>query len=67
MGQSNISLLHEIDSEKEMLIGNINRLSVTTDPDEVMRMEYVAHKRIERIASLSAEIRAQGYIAKVVV
>lgn len=67
MKESKISLLRKINTEKEMLIGNINRLSAETDPDEVMRMEYIAHKRIERIASLSAEIRAQGYMAKVVV
>ncbi|WP_211750290.1 hypothetical protein [Paenibacillus sp. Marseille-Q4541] len=37
-------------NEKDMLQGNIARLSISKDLDELERMRYWAHRRIDMIA-----------------
>ncbi|MFI2856851.1 hypothetical protein ACH6EH_06895 [Paenibacillus sp. JSM ZJ436] len=39
-----------LNNEKDMLQGNIARLSISKDLDELERMRYWAHRRIDMIA-----------------
>lgn len=41
-----------MDIEKDMLKGNIARVCVSNDPEELDRMRQAAHRRIDLIADL---------------
>ena len=47
--------LRIIYNEKDMLEGNINRMCVTDDMDELLSMKNFAMKRIERIFQVNYE------------
>lgn len=47
--------LRTIYNEKDMLEGNINRMCVTDDMDELLSMKNFAMKRIERIFQVNYE------------
>lgn len=59
MHRSKTSILREIELEREMLASDLSRLPKARDPETVMRLEYSAHKRVERISMKCAEIRAK--------
>lgn len=50
-----------LNNEKDMLQGNIARLSMSKDLDELERMRHWAHRRIDMIADTRIQQVRNGY------